>query len=98
MKSTYILGMLTLQKIDPGSEIYKCRHTVYRRCLLILIRIIIYDIICSVDDVECFSLPCQNGGGCATNDSGFVCTCIGPYHGVLCELGKYMFRTRQRRI
>ncbi|XP_072041418.1 uncharacterized protein [Amphiura filiformis] len=37
---------------------------------------------------ECASAPCQHGGRCIAEVSGYTCACLDGYKGVNCEIGK----------
>ena len=41
---------------------------------------------------ECASSPCLNGGACADQINGYVCTCLTGYAGTNCETGKWVIK------
>ena len=43
----------------------------------------------SVDEDECESDPCANGGECENRDNAYSCTCLAGYTGTNCETGEH---------
>ena len=43
--------------------------------------------ICIADQDECLTFPCQNGGSCFDEISGYRCECIPYYAGPNCVMG-----------
>ncbi|KAL4630710.1 sushi, nidogen and EGF-like domain-containing protein 1 [Arapaima gigas] len=41
---------------------------------------------CQIDDDECASYPCQNGGTCTDQTNSFICQCPLGFRGQLCEI------------
>lgn len=39
---------------------------------------------------ECSSNPCRNGGNCTDLVNGFICECLEPWKGKLCQSSKYL--------
>ena len=47
---------------------------------------------------DCASGPCQHGGSCTDQVSGYTCNCVDGYNGTNCETGKNaaLFQIRYR--
>ncbi|KNC80159.1 hypothetical protein SARC_07472 [Sphaeroforma arctica JP610] len=43
-------------------------------------------VLCEIDEDECESAPCKNGGTCTDAVAGYVCACPAGYEGTQCEI------------
>ena len=61
--------------------------SVFFLCFTILC-VLVLSILCLIEDDECQSLPCMNGGTCVNRINRYQCVCEEGYAGVNCEFGK----------